>query len=180
LFEDSADANWLMDEKGFLDCNSAALQMFGYAADEMMHPSDISPPNQRDGTPSRVAAEEKIAAAFLNGTERFDWLHQRKNGNVFPAEVCLTALTLSGRPRLLATVRDISDRRLAEEQVQFLAYYDALTGLPNRTLLKDRVSKALAAARRQEHKVAFLFLDLDRFKDINDSLGHSVGDLTAT
>jgi diguanylate cyclase (GGDEF)-like protein len=104
-------------------------------------------------------------------------LHQRKNGKVFPAEVCLTALMLSGKPRLLATVRDISDRKLAEEQVQFLAYYDALTGLPNRTLLKDRVSKALAAARRQVHEVAFLFLDLDRFKDINDSLGHSVGDL---
>jgi diguanylate cyclase (GGDEF)-like protein/PAS domain S-box-containing protein len=177
LFEDSADANWLMDKKGFLDCNSAALQMFGYPANEMMHPSDISPPNQRDGTSSRVAAEEKIAAAFCKGTERFEWLHQRKNGKVFPAEVCLTALMLSGKPRLLATVRDISDRKLAEEQVQFLAYYDALTGLPNRTLLKDRVSKALAAARRQVHEVAFLFLDLDRFKDINDSLGHSVGDL---
>jgi diguanylate cyclase (GGDEF)-like protein/PAS domain S-box-containing protein len=178
LFEDSADANWLMDERGFLACNSAVLRMFGYSdLSEMPHPSDISPLTQPDGRSSRIAAEEKIAAAFRNGTERFEWLHQRKNGDVFPAEVCLTALTLSGRPRLLATVRDISDRKVAEERVQFLAYYDALTGLPNRTLLLDRLAKALAAARRQDNKLALLYLDLDRFKDINDSLGHSVGDL---
>src|ERR1700730_15819085 len=178
LFEESADANWLMDEKGFLNCNSAALQMFGYSAGaEMMHPADISPPNQPDGTPSRVAAEQKMAAAFLNGRERFEWLHQRKDGSVFPAEVCLTALTLSGRPTLLATVRDITDRKAAEERVRYLAYYDALTGLPNRTLLQDRLAKALASARRRKDKLALLFLDLDRFKDINDSLGHSVGDL---
>jgi diguanylate cyclase (GGDEF)-like protein/PAS domain S-box-containing protein len=306
LFEDSADATWLMDEKGFLDCNSAALQMFGYAiGTPMLHPADISPPSQPDGTNSRTAAERKIAAAFLNGNERFEWLHQRKNGSTFPAEVCLTALTLSGRPRLLATVRDITerkladdalllktamleaqaettidgilvvdesdhivlankqfgldfgipqevlstgddlivrkhftdqveapdafvkrvnylnshrseksrdelrfksgkifdrysaplvdskgryrgriwyfrditDRKVAEERIQFLAYYDALTGLPNRTLLQDRLAKALAGASRRNDKVALLFLDLDGFKIINDSLGHSVGDL---
>ena len=74
-------------------------------------------------------------------------------------------------------VEDISDRKAAEKQVQFLAYYDALTELPNRTLLHDRLSQALASARRRKDKVALLFLDLDRFKDINDSFGHSVGDL---
>jgi diguanylate cyclase (GGDEF)-like protein/PAS domain S-box-containing protein len=178
LFEESADANWLMDEKCYLACNSAALQMFGYSnVAEIKHPADISPPNQTDGRSSQTVAEEKIAAAFLNGKERFEWLHQRKDGNVFPAEVCLTALTLSGQPTLLATVRDITERKVAQERVQYLAYYDALTGLPNRTLLLDRLAKALAAARRQNNKIVLLYLDLDRFKGINDSLGHSVGDL---
>ncbi len=78
--------------------------------------------------------------------------------------------------RVEGTVEDITDRKFAEERVQFLAYYDALTTLPNRTLLQDRLGKALAAARRHKERVAVLFLDLDRFKIINDSLGHSVGD----
>jgi diguanylate cyclase (GGDEF)-like protein len=79
--------------------------------------------------------------------------------------------------RMSGIAMDITARKVAEEQIQYLAYYDALTGLPNRTLLLDRLATALAGARRLKDKVAILFFDLDRFKDINDSLGHSVGDL---
>jgi len=71
---------------------------------------------------------------------------------------------------------DISEKKRTEEHIQYLAYYDPLTSLPNRVLLEDRVKLALAAARRAQHKVAVIFLDLDHFKTINDSLGHHCGD----
>ena len=177
LFEDSADAYWLMDGNTFVDCNAAALKMFGFSSKaQFTHPADISPANQPDGRSSRTVSEQKVAAALRDGKERFEWLHQRKNGEVFPAEIGLAALTLGGQQMLLGTVRDITERKVAEERVKFLAYYDALTDLPNRILLQDRITKALAGARRRKEKIAILFLDLDRFKIINDTLGHSAGD----
>ena len=77
----------------------------------------------------------------------------------------------------MGTAQDISERKRSEREIHRLAYYDSLTGLPNRVLFKDRVTQALAHARRYQSTLAVLFLDLDRFKVINDTLGHTIGDL---
>ena len=121
LFESSGDAHLLMDETGFQDCNAAALDMFGYATKEQflaLHPSEFSPPNQPDGTPSRAGADQRIAAAMEHGSQRFSWIHRRSNGEAFPAEICLTALALGGKAALLGIVRDVTERQVAEDRMR--------------------------------------------------------------
>ena len=88
----------------------------------------------------------------------------------------LTSGAGGGVPRLTGTTQDISERKRAEEQIRFLAYFDGLTRLPNRTLFNERLRVLLPAVRRQKASLAVLFLDLDRFKGINDTLGHTTGD----
>jgi len=86
-------------------------------------------------------------------------------------------IVISGKDELLAIVRDITERKQAEEQIVYLAYHDTLTGLPNRPSFKERLNQALVHAKRYEQLVATLYLDLDRFKHINETFGHDVGDL---
>lgn len=301
IFEGSNDAIMLLTEKGFFDCNIRTLVLFGLGSKKEFtacHPADLSPPFQPDGRDSLSAANEKIRFALAHGMSRFEWVHRRKNGEEFSAEILLSAFDYGGEHVLQATVRDISERKqsedslrlaatvfntvdeavmvtdadnrivmvnlsffritgysldevagknprilssgkhppefyramweslttsgewsgevlnrrksgeiyiewlsikrvcnekgittqhvavfsditsrkAAEEQVQFLAHHDALTGLPNRALFGDRLQQALAAAKRNNGHFALLFLDLDGFKPINDDHGHEAGD----
>jgi len=123
LFESSSDAIMIMGQKGFLDCNQAALNMFGWAsyADICGHISDFSPPIQPCGTDSRILADEYIATAFKNGSHQFEWMHKRKDGSEFPAEMWFTAMELNGTPALQATVRDISKRKQSEHTLRKLS-----------------------------------------------------------
>jgi PAS domain S-box-containing protein len=119
LFENSSDALMTLDTEGFLDCNAATVSMFRCADKKEfigLHPSEISPPQQAVGQDSRTAADQKIAAAFEKGVSQFEWVHRRRTGEEFPAEVLLTAFKLGDRRILEATVRDASERKRAEEE----------------------------------------------------------------
>ena len=100
----------------------------------------------------------------------------RKDGTEFPVDITLSPLETPGGLMISAIIRDISERKNFEAQLKYQANHDSLTGLPNRTLLMDRLNQALLFAERHRQKVAVLFIDLDHFQFINDSLGHETGD----
>ena len=181
LYDSTSDAVMLLDEKEFFDCNKATLAMFGCTTKEEFcskHPSELSPPEQHGGMDSMALASQQIAAAMEKGSHRFEWTHRRTDtGEAFPAEVLLDSMILDGRSVLQATVRDITGRKRVEEEIKNLAFYDPLTHLPNRRLLMDRLKQALASSTRSGREGALLFIDLDNFKSLNDTLGHDIGDL---
>ena len=180
IFESSADAIMLLTDKGFLDCNYSALVMFGVRTKQEFiasHLSVFSPPSQPDGRDSYLVANANIMVAFDQGQNCFEWVHRRKNGEDFPAEVLLSTFDYGGKKMLQATVRDITERKAVEERMIYMAQFDALTDLPNRALFTGRLQQALATAKRNKKHLALMFLDLDKFKPINDIFGHAIGDL---
>ncbi|MDD5330186.1 MAG: PAS domain S-box protein [Sulfuricella sp.] len=158
--------------------NPAAANIFGYQPGEALGRNLhelLAPPRHRDQSRRGFARfRESGEGALIGKTSEITAL--RKGGEEFPIELSISAISIKGRWHALGIIRDIGQRKKAEEQIHHLAYYDTLTDLPNRRLLTDRLNQSLAQAQRHDRPLAVMFLDLDHFKEINDSLGHDVGD----
>ena len=158
----------------FVEVSEGALANLGYRMDELRNltPIDIKPGMTREQfttliQPLRNGEQEMVA---------FEAVHRRKDGSLYPAEVRLQLSRTENPPVFVAIIQDITARKHAEARLVYLANYDTLTDLPNRVLLGQRLAKAIDEAEHNERLLAVLFIDLDRFKVINDTLGHDSGD----
>lgn len=172
VLQTALDGYWLVDLEGhLLDVNDSAAAMLGYTRESMIGLSvkDI------DAIDTAADIRARTERMLKSGGERFESKHRKQSGEVIDIEASISLLP--DHTAFVVFVHDITERKQMEEQIRQLAFYDALTGLPNRRLLQDRLSQALAKSKRNELYGALLFLDLDNFKPLNDAYGHDVGDL---
>ncbi|WP_236185832.1 sensor domain-containing protein [Pseudomonas juntendi] len=176
VFEHSTSATLITDPAGYIvQANEAFSRVSGYAVSDVLDqlPSMLTVDEQQESHLRYVVKQLHQRGSW----EGEVWL-KRRDGDHYPAWVGITAV-LDDEGDLASYVcffTDISERKASEQRIHRLAYYDALTHLPNRTLFQDRLYNALQQAERQKAWVVLMFLDLDRFKPINDSLGHAAGD----
>lgn len=159
----------------FIEVNQPGCDMFGFQRGEVIG-RDIVTLSSGAFPYTQATAMRWVTKAQTSGPQLFDWQCKAKDGHFFWAEISLRAATFGDRNVVLATLRDIGERKEAQALILQMARHDGLTGLANRSVFVEAVTRASAGPRRDDSGFAVFYLDLDHFKDVNDTLGHAVGD----
>ncbi len=175
LMRTAIDGIHILDIQGNLvEVNDSFCQMLGYTREEAASLNVTDWDAQYPAGELRNRIEDFIRN---NSSDTFETIHRRKDGTLINIEISCSAMEIDGQHYLFNLGRDITKRKQAESEIHSLAFYDALTRLPNRRLLMDRLHQAMVSGTRNEQYGAILFLDLDNFKTLNDTKGHDIGDL---
>jgi diguanylate cyclase (GGDEF)-like protein/PAS domain S-box-containing protein len=172
IFNISKDGIAILDtQSNFLDFNDAYQEMSGFTREELLATSCIALSIPEDKERAKEAMKNVIDLGFVKGFEKTCIV---KNGKHVVINMTLTLLP--DKKRILISTKDITEKKKYEQELEYGAHYDALTGLPNRVLKSDRLRQAMVQSQRRGTKLAVIYLDLDGFKEVNDEFGHSVGD----
>ena len=179
IVEMAAEGIVNIDTKGhILSFNRAAERIFGYSEHEVLgkNVSILMPQPHREQHDGYILRYLNTGEAHVIGrTQELKGL--RKDGTIFPMDLAISEVKLGDTHLFTGMLRDISEQKLAQQQIEHLAHYDALTNLPNRTLFYDRLGQSIMIAKRNKRSIALMYIDLDGFKQVNDIMGHHGGDL---
>ncbi|MBI2750577.1 MAG: EAL domain-containing protein [Burkholderiales bacterium] len=179
ILDSMADGVITIDAQGVMESfNPAACGIFGYTLKEVLgrNVSMLMPEPHSSHHDNYLRHYRNTGEARVVGNMR-EVQGLRKDGSVFPMSLSVSRLVHAEKTTFVGLIRDITGQRMAEDEIRRLAYFDSLTGLPNRRLLMDRLHQAMLDSTRTARHGALMFLDLDHFKLLNDSQGHVAGDL---